>query len=158
MFNDLYVIGKNGFCFFHKAFKSEKKKLDDDLFSAFFNALFKFSQDIYSEDYLKFFNHMEFKDQRFIVLEHGDLFFIGIILFIRAFLPGITFWRGLRIVVGGYFFFAGVIMILSMFYYWGTPKGNSQGVAALCGMAIIPLIGFFLLFSGFRMKLKPKSE
>lgn len=79
MFNDLYVIGKNGFCYFHKSFKEKNTKLDDDLFSAFFNAIFKFSQDIYSEDYLKFFNHIDFKNQRFIVLEHGDLFFIAII-------------------------------------------------------------------------------
>ena len=79
LFNDLYVIGKNGFCFFHKSFKKKEKEIDDDLFSAFFNAIFKFSQDIYSEDYLKFFNHIEFKDQRFIALEHGELFFIALI-------------------------------------------------------------------------------
>lgn len=73
------MIGKNGFCYFHKSFKDRTTKLDDDLFSAFFNAIFKFSQEIYSEDYLKFFNHIDFKNQRFIVLENGDLFFIGII-------------------------------------------------------------------------------
>jgi hypothetical protein len=83
-------------------------------------------------------------------IEYGypiSIFAVGLTLLIRAFLPAISFLRGLAVVIGGFLFYAGILPILVLFYFHGP--GNP---AAVCGMAVLPLFGLFLLIVGFRLK------
>ncbi|MDP6543677.1 MAG: hypothetical protein QGH60_06755 [Phycisphaerae bacterium] len=75
----------------------------------------------------------------------------GLTLWKRAYEPGITFFRGVGVVLGSDILYSGIAMLVTLFCFLGLPKGTHAS-GLVFGFVVKMVIGYSLLRAGFRPK------